>query len=70
MTTAEPKGRVLEGVVIDQSAPIQRCRVCPAEIWFGRTKAGKPCPFDVVNGARTAITHFSTCPNVRRFGSR
>lgn len=64
MTT---EGRVLSGVTIDQDAPIQRCRVCPAQIWFGRTAAGRSCPFDVVDGERTAITHFSTCLNVRRF---
>lgn len=59
--------RELPGVEIDEHAPIQRCKACPAQIWFGRTAAGKPCPFDVVDGVKTAITHFSTCPGVRQF---
>jgi hypothetical protein len=41
--------------------------VCSGTIWFGRTKAGRPCPFDVVDGQKTTVTHFSTCPEVRQF---
>lgn len=57
----------LDGVEIDETAPVQYCKACGALIWFGRTKAFKRCPFDVVDGHRTAITHFSTCPEVRQF---
>ena len=60
-------GIVLDGVEIDESARVQHCKACNALIWFGRTKAGRPCPFDVVDGARTTVTHFSTCPEVRQF---
>ena len=56
------EGRVLEGVEIDAQARIEHCRSCNALIWWGRTRAGKFNPFDVVDGARTAVTHFSTCP--------
>jgi hypothetical protein len=60
-------GRELPGVQIDAHARVQHCKACGALIWFGYTNAGKRCPFDVVDGARTAITHFSTCKNVRQF---
>jgi hypothetical protein len=64
------EGRALDGVQVDDSAPIKRCSACGAELWFGRTKAGKPCPFDVVDGQKTTVTHFSTCPQVRQFERR
>ena len=68
------EGRVLHGVEIPEDAPIQRCRSCGAPIWWGVTAGGRRCPFDVhlaetswTRGAaeRTAITHFSTCPDAR-----
>jgi hypothetical protein len=61
------EGRVLAGVHIDAAAPVTRCKVCGAPMWWGLTKAGKRCPFDVTGGVRTAVTHFSTCPEVRQF---
>lgn len=64
MTT---KPRALAGVAVDETARVQHCKVCGALIWFGYTATGKRCPFDVVDGARTTITHFSTCPEVRQF---
>lgn len=57
----QTKGRVLEGVVIDREAPVERCRSCGASVWWGHTQAGKLCPFDIVDGERTAVSHFSTC---------
>jgi len=54
-------GRVLEGVEIDETATIQACRSCGKPIWFGKTAAGRVCPFDVIGRERTAQTHFSTC---------
>lgn len=62
MTALQP--RELEGVRIDPSAPIRHCGSCAAEIWWGFTRAGKRNPFDIVDGVRTAITHWSTCPRV------
>jgi hypothetical protein len=59
--------RELDGVTIDERAPVRHCKVCPAELWFGYTKDGRRCPFDVVDGVKTTITHFSTCPGVRQF---
>jgi hypothetical protein len=61
------QGRVLDGVEINHGARVERCKACGALIWFGRTKAGRPCPFDIVDGEHTAVTHFSTCPMVRVF---
>lgn len=73
-------GRELAGVEVDPSAPIQHCRSCGAPVWWGRTAAGKRCPFDVmrqegfeagdVSEVRTPITHFSTCPQARKWGKR
>lgn len=64
------EGRVLNGVAIDASAVIQHCRSCGALVWWGKTGKGKPCPFDVVDGARTAISHFSTCPDAKQWSKR
>jgi hypothetical protein len=62
--------RELAGVQIDAAARIQHCRSCGALVWWGKTAAGKPCPFDVVDGARTAVTHFSTCPQAKDWSKR
>ena len=67
MTETTRIGRELAGVVIDEQAPIKRCKVCPALVWFGFTANGKRNPFDVIDGQRTAVTHWSTCKNVRAF---
>jgi hypothetical protein len=64
------EGRVLNGVVIDGRARIQHCRSCGALIWWGKTQKGKACPFDVVDGARTAISHFSTCRDAQQWSRR
>jgi hypothetical protein len=69
------EGRELQGVVIDQQASISHCRSCGGRIWWGRTAAGKRCPFDVhiedlTRPVRTTITHFSTCPDARNWGKR
>ena len=60
-------GRVLEGAQVDSDARVVACKVCGRPIAWGKTRAGKANPFDIVDGVRTAITHFSTCPNVREF---
>jgi hypothetical protein len=66
----EQRGRVLADVWIDPSARVEHCRSCGALIWWGKTAAGKSNPFDVVDGARTAVTHFSTCPQAREWSKR
>jgi hypothetical protein len=63
-------GITLQGVQIDQNARIERCRSCGAAIWWGRTRAGKACPFDVIGLERTAQTHFSTCPQNREWSRK
>lgn len=40
------------------------CRSCKAEIWWGTTEKGKPCPYDVdLEGNRTSQSHFVSCPD-------
>ena len=39
-----------------------RCRGCGAEIWWVKTKRGKPAPYDV-----DGLSHFATCPEAGRF---
>ena len=70
MTETTRIGRELAGVVIDEQAPIQHCRSCGASIWWGKTAKGKSNPFDVVDGVRTAVTHFSTCPQAPQWSKR
>jgi hypothetical protein len=64
------EGRVLEGVEIRTDAEVVHCCSCGAEMWWGRTVAGKLCPLDVVDGKHTAISHFSTCTNPKRWSRR
>jgi hypothetical protein len=64
------EGRVLEGVTPDAAAPISHCRSCSAPIWWGTTAAGRRNPFDVIDGVRTAISHFSTCPQANSWSKR
>jgi hypothetical protein len=64
------EGRVLPNVEIDEDARIERCRSCQARVWWGKTAAGKSNPFDVVDGKRTAVTHFSTCRDARDWSKR
>lgn len=48
------------------SALVKPCKLCNAPMYFGFTDAGRRCPFDVVDGEPTRISHFTTCPNVRQ----
>lgn len=57
-------------VEVDPFATIQRCRSCGAPVWWGKTAAGKWNPFDVVDGERTRVTHFSTCPQASQWSKR
>lgn len=68
MTALQP--RELPDVRIDQSAVIRHCGTCGATIWWGFTRAGRRNPFDVVDGQRTAVTHFSTCPSAKLHSKR
>ena len=63
-------GRVLAGVEIDAKARIEHCRSCGAPVWWGRTAKGKACPLDVQSGERTAVSHFSTCPQAKDWTKR
>jgi hypothetical protein len=64
------RGRELRDIQIDQDAPIRHCESCGALIWWGFTATRKRNPFDVIDGARTAVTHFSTCPQAREWSRR
>ncbi|HYW86613.1 MAG TPA: hypothetical protein VFB50_02505 [Chloroflexota bacterium] len=66
----EQRGRELRDQMIDQNARIERCRSCHAPIWWGITAAQKLTPFDVFEGQRTAVTHFSTCPDAALWSKR
>lgn len=68
MTALEP--RALDGVRIDPKAPVRHCGTCGGTIWWGFTRAGRRNPFDVVDGQRTAVTHFSTCAQAREWSRR
>lgn len=37
------------------------CRSCGKPVYFGFTKAGKRCPYDVIEGEPTDTSHFTTC---------
>lgn len=66
----DQQGRVLPGVEVDASAKVQHCRSCGKPVWWGRTAAGKANPFDVIDGRRTPVTHFSTCPQAGSWSKR
>jgi len=63
-------GIELRDVVIDEPWRIAYCRSCGAEMVWGKTAAGKACPFDVIDGKPTHISHFSTCPDAKRWSKR
>lgn len=65
---------VIEGEVIQSSATTEQrqprdprdlatCKSCGATIAWAKIPNGKNMPFDVVDGMRTDISHFDTCPN-------
>lgn len=39
-----------------------RCRGCGAEIWWVKTRRGKPAPYDT-----DGLSHFATCPQAKTF---
>ncbi len=43
---------------------VMACRVCNALVYFGFTANGRRCPFDVIDGQPTEISHFTSCPRV------
>jgi hypothetical protein len=49
-------------------ALVKPCAVCRKPIYFGYTRAGKRCPYDVTeDGEPTEVSHFTTCPNIRQW---
>ena len=67
---SEPRGRELPDIYVDEHARIEACRSCGAPVWWGKPARGKANPFAVVDGVRTAVTHFSTCPDARDWSKR
>lgn len=43
-----------------------QCRSCDSAIYWGKTAAGKPCPYDW----GTETSHFTTCPNAAQHSSK
>lgn len=39
---------------------VSPCRVCLQPIYFGTSERGRRCPYDVVNGQPTRVSHFTT----------
>ena len=48
------------------AARIKRCSTCDAPIIWFDTPGGNRAPFDVVDGQKTAINHFTTCPHAKQ----
>lgn len=56
----------------EQSAEIEvrHCRSCGKPIYWGTTAAGKRCPFDVIEGEATTVSHFATCPDAKKWSKK
>lgn len=63
------KGTALRARV-EAAREVAHCRSCNAPVWWGETAAGKRCPFDVIDGARTQQSHFATCPQAVGWSKR
>ncbi len=70
IVTTDQRGRALEGIEIDPTARIVQCRSCGSAVWWGTSRAGRPTPFNVIGLERTAISHFTSCPDAGRWSKR
>lgn len=52
------------------TTPVLACRVCQKPVYFGFTAKGKRCPYDIVNGEPTTVSHFTTCERIDDWRSR
>ena len=52
---------------VNDSARIQACGSCGRAIWWGKTTNNKRNPYDVEGTMRTAISHFTTCPDAKQW---
>jgi len=50
--------------------PLARCRSCDARIWWGETRTGARCPYDVTDEGYTNTSHFATCPHAQQHTKR
>ena len=57
-------------IEIDHDAQVVQCKSCHASVWWGSTRSGAQCPFDVLEGRHTRVSHFATCPDARRWSKR
>lgn len=47
------------------------CRSCGAAVWFGRTKNGRLCPYNIgPDGEYTDAPHFVNCPQSQDWSKR
>jgi len=59
---------------MNETVKISHCRSCGAAVIWAETKAGKLCPYDVVQdphaGAVPGASHFGTCPQAKTWTKR
>ena len=62
------------GIGVNPGAPlvplaaneISRCSTCKALVYWSQTRAGEPCPYDVLPGGYgSAVSHFATCKDAK-----
>lgn len=49
---------------------VMPCRSCGQSVYWGFTAKGKRCPYDVVDGEATTVSHFTTCPDAKQWSKR
>jgi len=64
MSDTQKLGRVADGRFI------VACRSCGAPMVWGKTANGSVCPYNVVDGQATLISHFTTCAQAGRWSKR
>lgn len=47
-----------------------KCKSCGALIYWDTTANRKICPYNIVDGKQTTVSHFTTCDNPKRFSGK
>ena len=53
-----------------EPAMIDACRSCGAQVYWGETKNGKLCPYNIVDGEATTESHFGSCPQATAWSKK